>query len=160
MSLYLIFNNYSNLLWKCVKGHIWHATLNAIKDRNTWCPFCSKYKREKLCREILTEYLGSPSLTRRPEFLKTQEHLNGLELDIFYPQYDFAIKAQGIQHEKYHEFFHKSNPNNFIKQQTQDQLKRELCKENQIALRYVWYYEDLYVVIPEHLQELDLIMNY
>ena len=44
-------------------------------------------KRERLCREILTKYLGSPSLIRRPDFLKTQEYPNGLELDIFYPQY-------------------------------------------------------------------------
>ncbi|CAI2191860.1 18202_t:CDS:2, partial [Funneliformis geosporum] len=101
--------------------------------------------REKLCREILTEYLGSPSLIRRPEFLKTQEHLNGLELDIFYPQYGFAIEVQGIQHEKYHEFFHKGDPNNFIRQQARDQLKKEFCEKNWIALRYVWYYEDPYL---------------
>ncbi|RGB41053.1 hypothetical protein C1646_752577 [Rhizophagus diaphanus] len=100
----LLWHYFKDLLWKYVKGHIWHATLNAIKDQNTWCSFCPKYKREKLYCEILTEYLGSPSLTRRSEFLKTQEHLNGLELDILYPQYGFAIK---------------------------DQLKRELCEENQ-----------------------------
>ena len=37
------FNNYSDLLWKCIKGHIWYATLNSIKNANTWCPFCPKY---------------------------------------------------------------------------------------------------------------------
>ena len=83
-----------------VKGHIWHAMLNAIKDRNTWYPFCPKYKREKLYCEILTEYLGSPSLIRRPDFLKTQEYPNGLELDIPYFEYGFAIEVQGVQHEK------------------------------------------------------------
>ncbi|CAI2194137.1 2887_t:CDS:1, partial [Funneliformis geosporum] len=49
------------------------------------------------------------------------------------------------------------DPNNFIKQQAWDQLKKELCKENQIALKYVWYYEDPFVIIPEHLRELGLI---
>jgi len=43
-----------------------------------------KYKREKLCHEILAKYLGAPSLIHRPEFL-TQEYPNG-ELDIFYPE--------------------------------------------------------------------------
>ncbi|CAG8607947.1 9864_t:CDS:1, partial [Paraglomus occultum] len=38
-----------------------------------------------------------------------------------------------------------------------DQLKKELCEENWIALRYVWYYEDPYVIIPKHLRELGLI---
>ena len=64
---------------------------------------------------------------------------------------------QGEQHEKYIEFFHRGDPNNFIKQQERDQLKKELCEENCIALRYVWYYEDPYVVIPEHLRELGLV---
>ncbi|RHZ76779.1 hypothetical protein Glove_193g16 [Diversispora epigaea] len=30
-------------------------------------------------------------------------------------------------------------------------------KENQIVLKEVWYYEDPYIVIPEHLRELGLI---
>ena len=65
--------------------------------------------------------------------------------------------SQSKQHEKYIEFFHKGDPNNFIKQQARNQLKKELCEKNQIALRYIWYYKDPYVVIPEHLQKLDLI---
>ncbi|GBC28496.2 hypothetical protein GLOIN_2v1765168 [Rhizophagus irregularis DAOM 181602=DAOM 197198] len=107
------FNNYSNLLWKCVKGHIWHATLNTIKDQSTWYPFYPKYKREKLCHEILTKYLGSPSLIRRPDFLKTQEYPNGVELDIPYYEYGFTIEVQD---------------------QAQDQLEKELCEKNLIAL--------------------------
>ena len=144
------------LEWICENKQRWEAIPNSIQQ-GTWCPFCPKYKREKLCHEILTKYLGAPSLIRRPDFLKTQEYPNGLELDIFYPQYGFAIEVQGIQHEKYHEFFHGGDPNNFIKQQARDQLKKELCEENWIALRYVWYYEDPYIVIPKHLRELGLI---
>ncbi|CAG8714312.1 2685_t:CDS:2, partial [Scutellospora calospora] len=105
---------------------------------------------EKLCHEILTEYLGPPSLILKPNFLKTPECPTGLELDIYYSEYGFAI----VQHEKYIKFFHNRDPNNFIKQQARDQLKKELCKENQIALKYVWYYEDPFVVISEHLREL------
>ncbi|PKC53952.1 hypothetical protein RhiirA1_478249 [Rhizophagus irregularis] len=139
------------LYWHCSKGHewnatlnsiknanswrhIWHATLNTIKDQSTWYPFCPKYKREKLCHEILTKYLGSPSLIRRPDFLKTQEYPNGVELDIPYYEYGFAIEVQDVQHKKYHKFFHRGNPNNFIKQQAWDQLEKELCEKNLIAL--------------------------
>ena len=67
------------------------------------------------------------------------------------------MDLQGKQHEKYIKFFHRENPNNFIKQQARDQLKKELCEENWIALRYIWYYKHQYVVIPEHLRELDII---
>ncbi|PKK66702.1 hypothetical protein RhiirC2_784453 [Rhizophagus irregularis] len=74
------FNNYSDLLWKCDKGHIWHATFHAIKNHNTWCPIC-RNKYENLCREIISKYLGPPQ---------------GLELDIYYPEHGFAIEVQGI----------------------------------------------------------------
>ncbi|CAG8717667.1 12501_t:CDS:1, partial [Racocetra persica] len=84
-------------------------------------------------------------------------HPSGLHLDIYYPEYGFAIEVQGEQHKHYIEFFHRGNPNNFIKQQERDQHKKDLCEENWIVLRYVWYYEDQYVVIPEHLRELGLI---
>ncbi|CAG8751481.1 5102_t:CDS:2, partial [Racocetra persica] len=65
-----------------------------------------------------------------------------LHLDIHYPQYGFAIEVQGM-HEKCHEFFYR-DPNNFIKQQAQNQLKSH-------AKRI-----DPYIVIPEHLQKFDL----
>ncbi|CAI2193404.1 2904_t:CDS:1, partial [Funneliformis geosporum] len=85
------------------------------------------------------------------------KYYQGLELDILYYDYSFAIEVQEEQHEKYNKFFHRGGPNNFIKQQERDQLKKELCEENWIALKYIWYYEDLYVVIPRHLRELGLI---
>ncbi|CAB4413597.1 unnamed protein product [Rhizophagus irregularis] len=67
----------------------------------------------------------------------TQEYPNGVELNIPYYEYGFAIEVQGVQHKKYHEFFYRGDPNNFIKQQARDQLKKELCEKNLIALRYV-----------------------
>jgi len=114
-------NNRSALLWMCDKKHRWFATFDNIKHLNSWCPFCPKYKREKLCHEILTKYLGPLSLIRKPNFLKTPECPTGLELDIYYPEYGFAIEVQGVQHEKYIKFFHNGDPNNFIKQQAWDQ---------------------------------------
>ncbi|RHZ78137.1 hypothetical protein Glove_167g108 [Diversispora epigaea] len=148
-------NNGLALLWMCDKKHKWFATFNSIKHSNSWYPFCPKYKREKLCHEIKTKVKNFKGL--RLKKFTDEKYPNGLELGIFYLQYGFAIEVQGIQHEKYHEFFHGRDPNNFIKQQAQDQLKKELCEENWIALRYVWYYEDPYIVIPKHLRELDLI---
>ncbi|CAG8462454.1 13370_t:CDS:1 [Racocetra fulgida] len=104
----------------------------------------------------MLKYLGPPSKIRQPYFLKTLNHPTELELDIYYPQYGFAIEVQGEQHKRYIEFFHNSDPNNFTKQQERDQFKKELYEKNQIALRYVWYYEDPYITIPEHLRELGL----
>ncbi|RHZ82154.1 hypothetical protein Glove_113g16 [Diversispora epigaea] len=121
----------------------------------TWCPFCP-WKRQELCKEIITKLLGPPSDIRRPDFLKTPDHPLGLELDIYYPQYGFAVEVQGIQHECFHAFFHK-NQKDFEKQFARDQLKKELCNKNRILLIEVWYYEDPYLVIPRRLKELGLI---
>jgi len=68
-----------------------------------------------------------------------------------------SVQPTDKTHENYIEFFHNDDPNNFIKQQTRDQLKKGLCEENQIASRYVWYYGDPHIVIPEHLRKLSLI---
>jgi len=83
----------------------------------------------------MSKYLGPPSKIRRPDFLKTLDHPTGLELDIYYPQYEFATEVQGEQHEKYIEFFHRGDPNNFIKQQGRDQLKKEPSEENWIVFK-------------------------
>ncbi|CAI2177651.1 3765_t:CDS:2 [Funneliformis geosporum] len=105
--------------------------------------------------DIITNILVPPSSIRRPDFLKTSKHPRGLELDIYYPQYGFAIEVQGKQHEQHIEHFHK-NEEDFEKQLMRDQLKKELCEENWIVLKYVWY-EDPYIVIPNHLRGLGLI---
>ena len=114
------------------------------------------WKRQELCKEIATKLLGPPSNIRRPDFLKTPDHPLGLELDIHYPQYGFAIEVQGIQHECFHAFFHK-NQKDFEKQFARDQLKKELCDKNRILLIEIWYHEDPYIVIPRQLKELGLI---
>ncbi|RIA92093.1 hypothetical protein C1645_765920 [Glomus cerebriforme] len=85
-------NNQLSLLWCCREGHIWQASLCNVKS-GTWCPFCYRYKREQLCREIVAKYLGPPSENRRPDFLKIPEHPKGLELDIPYYEYGFAIEV-------------------------------------------------------------------
>ncbi|CAI2186749.1 19836_t:CDS:2 [Funneliformis geosporum] len=157
-------NRRDPLEWQCKEGHKWKASAKDIL-KGTWCRRCSILGRkhdekpiphENLCREIITNILGPPSSIRRPDFLKIPEHPRGLELDIYYPQYGFAIEVQGKQHEQHIKYFHK-DPEEFQKQLMRDQIKKELCEENYIALRYVWYYEDPYVVIPNHLRELGLI---
>ncbi|CAI2194658.1 1985_t:CDS:1, partial [Funneliformis geosporum] len=103
-------------------------------------------------------YLGPPSKIRQPEFLKTLEHPKGLELDISYYDHGFAIEIQGVQYEKYHEFFHEGDPNNFIKQQERDQLKKKLCGENGIYLFYIYHNDkDPEKIIQQELYALGLI---
>ena len=39
-------NTHCKLLWQCEHGHTWEASLNDVKNHNTWCPRCSKDKRK------------------------------------------------------------------------------------------------------------------
>ena len=81
---------------KCAEGHLWTASFSSVKHSNSWCPFCSKYKREKLCREIVSKYLGPPSKIHRPDFLKTPKYYQGLELDIpYYMIMVLPLKSKG-----------------------------------------------------------------
>ena len=36
----------SKLLSQCVHGHQWKTSLNNVKNRNTWCPRCSRTTRK------------------------------------------------------------------------------------------------------------------
>ncbi|CAI2178367.1 19948_t:CDS:2 [Funneliformis geosporum] len=116
---YCILNEYinglSHLRWKCAKGHEWNATLESVKNRDSWYPICAGYAEFG----AETQWELPPSENFWPDFLKTSKYSRGLQLDIFYQEYGFAIEVQGEQHEKYIEFFHRDDPKNFIKQQTQ-----------------------------------------
>ncbi|RHZ88065.1 hypothetical protein Glove_26g295 [Diversispora epigaea] len=157
-------NNIIPLL--CAMGHSWSATFKYIKHVKYTCEDLKQFARSKnkecisteytihvvktIELKIVTKYLGMLSKNRRPDFLKTPDYPAGLELDIYYLEYGFAIEVQGEQHEKHIEFFHRGDPNNFVRQQKWDLLKNELCEENWIVLRYVWYYEDPFQNIFEN----------
>lgn len=36
------------LLWKCNKGHLWRATSYSVKNKGSWCPFCSHNQRKSI----------------------------------------------------------------------------------------------------------------
>ncbi|RHZ44930.1 hypothetical protein Glove_707g80 [Diversispora epigaea] len=105
-------NDNTKLQWRCVKGHEWLAsfgnlTLLNMLSSHKWIArfhsiknrYCSKYKRTvKLYQNILDHH--------QKIALKNPDHSLGLQLDIPYYNYGFALEVQGQQHKKYHEFFH------------------------------------------------------
>ena len=85
--------------WKCKKDHIWFSVFNSVKHGCSWCPYCSKSRSEKLCREILEEYTGLS------DWLKNSVSGNNLELDGFCEDLRLAFEYQGKQHDEYIPFF-------------------------------------------------------
>jgi hypothetical protein len=124
-------NNETYMEWKCKEDHTWFAVFNSVKQRCSWCPYCSKSRSEKICREILKEYTGLSFASIRPNWLKNSASGYNLELDGFCEDLNFGFEYQGIQHDEYIPFFHR-NEGDFERQQERDKLKLELCKKHNI----------------------------
>ena len=124
-------NDATNLLWQCKKRHSWLATPNNIIQGH-WCPLCSAYTNEKLCRKYIEKQTNFKFPKCKPLFLK------GLELDGFCKGLSLAFEYNGKQHYKFTPYFHKTQQD-FINQQTRDILKKQLCKKNNISLIEIPY---------------------
>ena len=114
-----------NITAECSKNHIWTRTLQVFFN-GTWCPDC-RFKSESKCRDIFEELLDTQFIKRRFECMEY------LELDGYSEDYELAFEYNGVQHEKYIEFFHR-NEQGFLDQQERDKRKLELCEKNNIDL--------------------------
>src|ERR1700690_2457110 len=57
------------LLWKCQNEHIWEASLNSIKNQNSWCPYCYLSVGENITRKYLEFIFKKPFVKIRPAWL-------------------------------------------------------------------------------------------
>ncbi|PKC55953.1 hypothetical protein RhiirA1_474761 [Rhizophagus irregularis] len=161
--------------WRCADGHKWTTSLNNIKNGKTWCPYCANKASHTIedAKQVAFSMSGMHLLTIKGACL-SEYYINNRSALLWMcdKKHRWFATFDNVKHlnsimalqSKYRAYntknisFHNGDPNNFIKQQARDQLKKELCKENQIALRYyVWYYEDPHIVISEHLRKLGLI---
>lgn len=89
--------------------------------------------------------------------MKIQEEVHiggGLFLDILIPTISIAFEVDGIQHESYHSFFHRSELD-FSKQQLNDRRKSLWCKENSLFLYRISHSDkrDIHDIIDEALTQ-------
>lgn len=97
-------------------------------------------KGEMECRRVLQNIFKKPFVSIRPDFLKnpvTGGNFN-LELDCFNQDLRLAVEYNGVQHYKYVPYFHR-NKDHFMTQKYRDDMKRRMCKENNIKLIEVPY---------------------
>lgn len=95
-------------------------------------------KGEILCKEAAIKILNKPFIKVRPKFLRNHKTGKDLELDIYNSELRLAIEYNGRQHYVYLPYFHKDYQA-FLDQKYRDELKRELCKQNNITLIEVPY---------------------
>lgn len=123
--------------WKCANGHIWNATFNNIKEKNTGCPYCSKNhsKYEEITRRIF-EYLFDTKFPKtHPKWLINPKTKRALELDGFNGT-NLAFEVQGEHH--FSKKF-KMTQVMFEEIKYKDALKRKLCKKHKVILIEINY---------------------
>lgn len=131
-----------NHLWKCgVCGHIWKAKPCDImgkpsRPNGTWCPKCAEGRQEKICRAFFEEIFGVefPKEDNFPWLRKYGLHIDGYNKDL-----KLAFERQGIQHYKFHKFFHDNDPKKFQKRKNIDNYKRYWCRKQGIILIEIGY---------------------
>jgi hypothetical protein len=145
----------ARLRWQCEAGHEWAALYSSVCYLKTWCPHCRSSGPEQIARALLTRALGPPSPVRRPPFTWTAASPRGLELDLFYPQFGFAVEVQGEQHRRWVPHFQPDEAA-FEAQCRRDELKRELCFANWIVLVELWPEDDAEWALRAFVEDLGL----
>ena len=98
--------------------------------------FCSV--GEKTCRKVLEKKFRRPFPKARPHFLRNAITGTNLELDCYNEELKLAVEYNGQQHYKYSPYFHKTKEA-FHNQLYRDDIKKRLCKQNNIHLIEVPY---------------------
>jgi ribosomal protein S27AE len=141
-------NAHTKMKWQCSKGHEWEASMNSVKQ-GKWCPQCSGYRSEELCRKIIEDNLLEKFPKKRPDWL------HGLELDGYNEKLNIAFEYNGIQHYEYNEHFHRGDLANLETQKSRDRDKYRLCREHKVNLIIIPYQYDYRQ--PKELE--DFILN-
>ena len=144
----------------CENKHSFKINWNHIYG-GVWYPICAVKKGEELVRKILEDKFKSSFPNMKPKWLKNPKTNHLLQLDGFCEELSLAFEYQGIQHYKYPNHCHK-NKKQFEAQIYRDNLKKQLCKENNIILieiREIEYltYENVELIVNSVLKEKDII---
>jgi|SRR5271156_3529100 hypothetical protein len=142
MSFLKFYNKYRYEIFLCISIFAFIVLFFVGRDKNNKFEGINSFniskkkktygKHENKCRSILEKYFNKPFNKIRPDFLK-QPNGKNLELDMYNQELNIACEYNGVQHEKYSPFFHKSYQD-FIDQQNRDQFKYNKCRELNIKL--------------------------
>ncbi|KFZ25571.1 MAG: hypothetical protein KQ78_02237 [Candidatus Izimaplasma bacterium HR2] len=112
-------NNHTKVKLKCPNDHEWETVPSSFKNYIR-CPHCAGSTGQRLLQKMLKEHIQEEVI------YNDRKALNGLELDIYYPELSIGIEYQG-------NYWHSK-----LEQIKRDKRKKELCKEKGIYLIEVW----------------------
>lgn len=102
--------------WKCAFGHEWAVSPNSRVSQNSGCPICSSEYKTSFPEQAVLYYVA--------KYIDAESRyiVNGIELDIFLPQYNMAIEYDGI-------YYHSSD-----RAIRKEEMKEMYCLDNDIRL--------------------------
>jgi hypothetical protein len=129
--------------WKCKEcGNEWSTPIQRRNSgQKSGCPECNKSKGENQTKIIL----NNNNIYNIPQHTFPDcKYINVLEFDFYLPDFTTCIEFQGQQHYFPVDFAGRGKKwadEEFRKNQIRDQIKRNYCKENNIKLIEVPYYD-------------------
>jgi hypothetical protein len=129
-------NNTKHLEFECNNGHIWKARLGDVK-KGTWCPYCGKGIRERLCRSLFEQITSLQFPKKRPNWLLNTRGKQ-MELDGFCESINVAFEHHGEYHYIQNKHFQRENES-LERRKVDDNTKSELCKKYNIDLIIIPY---------------------
>ena len=130
-------NNKEKLSIVCPKGHHFdNMCFSSFKNDNQRCPLCNESKGEKRISEILDNF----NILYIPQYkFDDCKFKYKLPFDFYLPQYNICIEYDGGQHFKIIEHF--GGLDGFINTKIRDTIKNIYCKDNNIKLIRIPYWE-------------------
>ena len=135
-----------DLICKCPDGHIYTTRWNRFQQ-GMRCPICNSPKGEdfiiKLLEELGIKFIHDESIWKP---------YNNLRPDFFLPNYNLVIEFDGIQHFEPIEFF--GGQKGFEKRKQKDREKNEYCKNNNIDILRIpyWDFDNIEKIIKNKLK--------
>ena len=118
------------------------------------CPKCLRSTMEECVSAILDNKNIKYEQQKTFLWLKNK---NKLRLDFYLPDYNVAIECQGRQHFEIVESF--GGVESFKYMQNNDKIKKNLCKQNNVALYYITYKEDINEKISQILNSIKNVQS-
>lgn len=125
----------------------WKSNWNNLNSGKS-CPFCQVTEGEGVIMRVLNNL--SIKYVYQAKF-KELRHKNILSIDFYLPDYNICIEYNGKQHYEPVEFF--GGKKNFNEQRKRDKIKEKYCKENNIPLLVIpyWEFDNIEKILEENL---------
>lgn len=129
-------NNHEMLKMMCDKGHTFEMKFTKFYHREHRCPHCKESKGERQILNVLKKYKKE---YHHQYIFNDCKFKQPLRFDFYLPQCNCCIEFDGEQHHNIMEWF--GGLDGFINTKIRDTIKNEYCKNNNIKLIRIPYWE-------------------